>query len=112
MRVMERGRSGEARDALVGVVHPTVSRHEVAVFRALQISGWTSSKQVAEVAGVSGRTARGHLWRFVRLGISEEMALFPEHLHRLRTDAAKSNPEYHRRMMLAMKTYIERRKGV
>lgn len=68
---------------------PTISSHEVAVYRALayraltSARSWLSSAELAARAGVVPRTARHHALRLVRLGIVEQAAVFPGHRYRL-----------------------------
>lgn len=67
-----------------------VSRHEVEVYRVLVESrdSWLSSREVAEKAQVSARTARSHALKLVRLGILEQVDAFPGYRYRL-TDQSR-----------------------
>lgn len=72
-----------------------VSRHEVAVFRAmLQASGWVSSKDIASAAQVAPRTARSHALKLVRLGVADQADVFPGHRYRLSDHAGQRNRGY------------------
>lgn len=59
------------------------SRHETAIYQVLKRGEWLTSKQIAAETGISGRTVRHHLLRFVRFGIAEVTAFYPGHRYRL-----------------------------
>lgn len=72
-----------------------VSRHEVAVYSALmKATTWLSSKEIADRAGVSPRTARAHALKLVRLGLLDQAEIFPGHRYRLSEHADKRNRGY------------------
>jgi DNA-binding IclR family transcriptional regulator len=73
-----------------------VSRHEVDVYRVLAAAGssWLTSRQVAEQANVSARTARAHALKLVRLGIVEQAEVFPGHRYRVSEFASVRNRGY------------------
>ena len=50
---------------------------------------WLTSKEIAEKANISGRTARMLNLRYAKLGISELVNVFPAHRYRL----LKSSPK-------------------
>lgn len=85
---------GEARSA---PVKPTeISRHEVAVYKALLNAGdtWLSNKQIAELADVSLRTARAHTLKLVRLGVLDQAEVSPGYRYRMAGRGAGRNHAY------------------
>ena len=63
---------------------PTISRHEVQIFRELlATTGWLSTTELAEQAGVSARTARAHVTKLVGEGIVERAEVFPGYRYRI-----------------------------
>lgn len=58
-----------------------ISQHEIIVWRSLSQS-WKTSKEVARETGVSDRTARNHLRRFVAIGIAEVFVVFRGYRYR------------------------------
>lgn len=79
-----------------------VSRHEVAVFAALQAAGseWLSSAELARRAEVSSRTARAHATKFVRLGFAEHVELSPAWRFRLLPGAGDEEAQLHRKRLI------------
>lgn len=82
-----------------------VSIHEVKAYLALKAGGWMSSKELAKVAGIAERTARAHLLKLVRLGIADQMELFPAHRYRLSDKAGKRNVSYTQRLEAACEVF-------
>jgi predicted ArsR family transcriptional regulator len=63
---------------------PTISRHEVQIFRELlNATEWLSTSELAEQAGVSPRTARAHVTKLVGQGIAERAEVFPGYRYRI-----------------------------
>lgn len=76
---------------------PTVSRHEVLVFRFFEASPstWFSNREVAaQIDGVTYRTVRAHTLKLRRLGVLDEMATFPGYRYRLAPKARQQNRAY------------------
>jgi DNA-binding IclR family transcriptional regulator len=66
-------------------MEPTeISLHLLKVFDAAKAhGGWISSKELAERAGVAGRTARKHARDLAAAGLFDVAAVFPENRYRL-----------------------------
>lgn len=73
-----------------------VSIHQVRIYKVFsQTPGaWLTSKEVANKAAVSGRTARLHCLRMVKLGLLDQAEVFPGHRYQLSSLAAKRNQAY------------------
>ena len=84
-----------------------VSLHEVKVFRALQGSPdkWLTNKDVAAASGVAERTTRLHTRRQVRLGLLEQVEVFPANRYRWSGEAAKRNAAYVQRLEQAASVF-------
>jgi DNA-binding IclR family transcriptional regulator len=84
-----------------------VSLHEARIFLALERAGggWLTNREIAEAAGVAGRTARAHSLRLVRLGILDLAEVFPAHRYRLSEKAAKRNTAYFQRLRQACEVF-------
>lgn len=70
----------------------TTSIHEVKVYLALKSfeGKWASNHELSRFAsGVSPRTIRAHVLSMVKLGMVEQMAVFPGHRYRLAEKADK-----------------------
>lgn len=79
-----------------------VSVHEVRIYAAAKAAAaWLTSKQLASMADVAGRTARAHALKLVRLGLFDQAEIFPGHRYRLSVLAKKRNVAYVRRLELA-----------
>ena len=89
-----------------------VSLHQVKVFQCLEAGEWLTSKEVAERAGVAGRTARAHLLKLVHLGIVDQAEVFPAHRYRLSEMADKRNKAYVQRLHAAMEVFGIKRAAV
>jgi DNA-binding IclR family transcriptional regulator len=83
-----------------------VSLHEARIFTALErAGGWLTNREIAQAAGVAGRTARAHSLRLVRLGILDLAEVFPAHRYRLSEKAAKRNAAYFQRLRQACEVF-------
>lgn len=73
-----------------------VSIHEARLFVSLRKKArqWISSKEAAESSGISPRTARAHLLKFVKLGIVDVAETFPGHRYKMSEKADKRNQAY------------------
>ena len=69
-----------------------ISLHLVRVFELAKAHpGWLTAKEIADRAGVAGRTARAHAAKLVQLGIFDVAEVFPGHRYRLSELAVKRN---------------------
>lgn len=84
-----------------------ISVHEARFFAALVANReqWLTSKDLAEKAAISGRTARAHALKLVRLGIVDQAEVFPAHRYRLSDKAAKRNVGYTQRLQKACEVF-------
>lgn len=84
-----------------------ISRHEVAVYHTLWRSPgtWLTNTEVAVRSGVAPRTARLHTFRFVKLGLIDQIQVFPSYRYRLSDSATRSNPEYLSRLRTAASAF-------
>jgi hypothetical protein len=84
-----------------------ISIHEVRVWMAFdsQPDAWITNKELADTAGVAGRTARAHTLKLVRLGILDEAAVFPGHRYRLSGRVDKRNAGYLLRLRSAAEAF-------
>jgi hypothetical protein len=80
-----------------------VSRHEIAVFKALLDAGdaWLTSAEITTRANVAPRTARAHALKLVKLGVIDQAEVFPAHRYRVSQFAAKRNRGYTDRLAQA-----------
>jgi DNA-binding IclR family transcriptional regulator len=78
-----------------------ISRHEILVYQTLARGEWISSREIAEQSGVAHRTARAHALKLVRLGLVEQVEVFPGHRYRLSEHAAQRNRGYSDRITRA-----------
>jgi DNA-binding IclR family transcriptional regulator len=86
--------------------HNEISEHQARIFRFMQQhNDWLTSQQVAQGAGVAGRTARQHLLRLVRLGLLDQAEVFPGHRYRLSSKADKRNVAYLKRLETACEVF-------
>ena len=67
--------------------HPTISLHEVRLFRAMEAAAgqWLTSQEIAERADIDQRTARAHAKKLSGLRILEVIELYPGYRYRLST---------------------------
>lgn len=83
-----------------------ISIHEVRIWiAAQQAKGWTTAKEIADVAKVAGRTARLHLLKLSRLGLLDVAEVFPGHRYRVSEKADKRNAGYHQRITKAAEVF-------
>ncbi len=83
-----------------------VSRHEVAVFKALaEADGWITSADIAARAQIAPRTARAHALKLVRLNIVDQAEVFPAHRYRMSANASKRNRGYFDRLTRAAEVF-------
>lgn len=76
-----------------------ISEHQVRVYSFVaEQRGWVSARDIAHGARVSGRTARNHALKFVRLGIFDQAEVFPSHRYRLSHLADKRNKAFMQRL--------------
>lgn len=80
-----------------------ISLHEAKLYCAIEKRGavWSTSKELAKDAGIAERTARAHLFKFVKLNLMDVAEVFPAHRYRLAEKAAKRNAGYLSRLMCA-----------
>jgi DNA-binding IclR family transcriptional regulator len=92
---------------MAGMERSEVSRHEVSVYQTLAAAGtgWLTSKEIAERAGVAPRTARAHALKLVQLGVVDQAEVFPGHRYRLAEHAAKRNRGYVDRLTRAAEVF-------
>ena len=84
-----------------------ISIHEVRIYNVLQSNQtqWITNKQIATEAKVSGRTARLHTLRLVKLGILDQAEVFPAHRYRISEKASKRNVAYVQRLEKAKEVF-------
>ncbi len=89
----------------------TISAHEIRIVEALrQAKGsWLTNRQIAEIAGVAGVTARHHVLRLVRMDMVERTHTFPGYSYRWKHAADQTNGQYLRRIAAAMEAMGEER---
>lgn len=79
-------RKGEAE-----LSSPTISRHEVQVFKALLATReWISVAELAKLAEVAPRTARAHATKLTDRGLVERAEVFPGYRYRITRNAVRS----------------------
>lgn len=84
-----------------------ISAHEVRVYQFFlnHPHEWASNTTVAEHATVAPRTARALTLKLVRLGILDQVEVFPAHRYRLAAKAAQRNRGYVQRLDQASKVF-------
>ena len=88
--------------ARCGMETNEISLHLVRVFESARThSGWLTAKEIADRAGVAGRTARAHSAKLVALGIFDVAEVFPGHRYRLSELAEKRNKAFVQRLEAA-----------
>jgi len=85
-----------------------ISRHEVSVYQVLlSAQRWMSNKEIGSHLKLSPRTIRSHTLRFVRMGLVDQMEVFPGHRYRWSEKAEKRNLSYLQRLKQAMEVFKE-----
>ncbi len=83
-----------------------VSIQEAKFFVAIQQNAeWSTSRELAEKAGIADRTARAHALKLVRLGLLDVAEVFPAHRYRLSEKANKRNAAYLLRLKHACEVF-------
>jgi len=85
-----------------------ISLQEARTFLALKgrPKSWLSNIEIAElVDGVSPRSIRAYTLKFVRLGLLDQVELFPRHKYRLAERPEKRNRSYWQRLLAAIEIF-------
>lgn len=75
--------------------HPLISRHEIALYRVMKDHPeWHTVHEWASLSGIASRTANRHCARLTKLGLLDQMNLFPGYRYRLSAFAEERNRAY------------------
>jgi Fic family protein len=76
-----------------------ISLHQAKVFRFVKSQpDWVTAKAIALATDISGRTARSHCFKLVKLGIFDQAEVFPAHRYQFSKFADKRNKAYLQRL--------------
>jgi hypothetical protein len=84
-----------------------VSLHEVRVVLALKGTPdtWLTNREISAAASVAERTARQHTLRLVKLGLIDQVQVFPGHRYKWSSKAGNRNAAYERRLQTAIEVF-------
>ena len=74
-----------------------ISVYQVKIFAVLKSATqcWLSNREIGtQLKGVRPRTVSAHTARLVKLGLLEQIELFPEYRYRVSDKAQQRNPKY------------------
>ena len=85
-----------------------ISHHQVRLYDYLRANPqWHTGKSISEGAGLNNRTVRAHVLKFVKLGLVDQLELYPGHRYRWSEIAEKRNKAMFQRLEQASQVFRE-----